>query len=311
MSDIFYEDDLYNNIDSYIDDYDTFDISESLMDTDDEWDDYEEYMEEYDDYEDIFEERSRQKTTGKNKKTPNVPKKKWTKKEVIKTAVATIAIIGTLLLVLKKVKSAAKKNDIKPSTTQSQQIKSQPPRRDPEPEKKAKRTLRVKTKSAEIGGSKWHNADALNRRMDSFLQRRDENITGFNTKKAEYKKAANRGFQNSSYAKNRHGYLDNWNPNDPIGSCDRMIKNLENHKADVIAEMSKLKKIKGGKNQKNKKAREKYDNDTKSVEYYNTTKEEILSMKKIFSIAAEVDQYKSEVAKAANKMRVPIPKSVL
>jgi len=310
MSDIFYEDDLYDNIDSYIDDYDAFDISESFMDADDEWNDYEEYMEEYDDYEDIYEERSRQKTTGGKNKTSNAPKK-WTKKKVIKTAVATIAIIGALVLVLKKVKSAAKKNAVKPSTTQSQQVKSQPPRRDPEPEKKAKRTLKVKTSSAEVGGSKWYNSAALDRRMDNYLQGREDIVKGFNTKKAEYKKAANRGFQNSSYAKNRHGYLDNWNPNDPIGSCDRMIKNLENHKAEVVEEMGKLKKIKGGKNQKNRDAAKRYANDIKSVDYYDTTKEEIASMKKILSVAADVEHYKSEVAKAANKMRVPIPKSVL
>lgn len=83
MSDIFYEDNLYDNNDSYLDDYDAFDISESFMDTDDEWGNYEEYMEEYDDYEDIYEERSRsrQKTTGNKKTSSNAPKKKMDKEK--------------------------------------------------------------------------------------------------------------------------------------------------------------------------------------------------------------------------------------
>lgn len=318
MSDIFYEDNLYDNIDSYLDDYDAFDISESFMDTDDEWNNYEEYMEEYDDYEDIYEERSRsrQKTSGNKKTSSNAPKKKWTKKKIIKTAIATIAVIGALILVLKKVRSSAKKEEAKPTKTQTQQVKrstpqSQPPRRDPEPEKKPKRTLKVKKTSSEVGGSKWYKSSDIDRRMDQYLQGREDIVKGFDMKKAEYKKAANRKFQNSKYAANRHGYLESWNPNDPIGSCDRMIKNLENHKTNIKSDMKKLEKLKGGKNKKNRDARKKYDNAEKSLGYYDETKEEILLMKHVLSIAKEVDHYKSEVAKAANKMRVPIPKSIL
>jgi len=92
---------------------------------------------------------------------------------------------------------------------------------------------------------------------------------------------ANKGDKN--YASFKY---EKWDSNDPIGSCDRWIAELEKGKSIAKESLSKTRN---------------HDDQLQLVK----------DMKELFIMDKEVRKYLDAVEKAANKARVPIPKNMM